>query len=102
MMYLPRKLGGCRPHIFAILSLIAVAKPVGAASPQPPSTIGWSAARMDSSAEGRIDQLVAANIERGNMSGCVVLIGRRAGVAFERAYGNRSVEPKTEVMTTDT
>src|SRR3954471_24759170 len=102
MMYLPTNLRRYRPHIFAILSLLAIAELVGAASPQSPATIGWSAARMDSSAEGRIDQLVAANIERGNMSGCVVLIGRRAGIAFERAYGNRAVEPNKEPMTRDT
>ena len=37
-----------------------------------------------------------------NLSGCVVLIGRREGIVFEHAYGNRAVEPKVEPMTTDT
>jgi uncharacterized protein YbbC (DUF1343 family) len=32
----------------------------------------------------------------------VVLVGRRAGIVFERAYGNRSIEPKPLPMTTDT
>ena len=36
------------------------------------------------------------------MAGCVVLIGRRAGIVFEQAYGNRSVEPDVVPMTTDT
>src|SRR4051812_1659008 len=102
MMYLQLIIRRCQPLIFAVVIWIANASLVGAASLKPPATIGWSAARMDSSAEGRIDELVAANIEHGNMSGCVVLIGRRAGVAFERAYGNRSVEPTKEPMTTDT
>jgi uncharacterized protein YbbC (DUF1343 family)/CubicO group peptidase (beta-lactamase class C family) len=32
----------------------------------------------------------------------VVLIGRRAGIVFEKAYGDRCVEPQQEPMTTDT
>src|SRR4051812_33549051 len=102
MMYLQLIIRRCQPLIFAVVIWIANASLVGAASLKPPATIGWSAARMDSSAEGRIDKLVAASIERGNMSGCVVLIGRREGVVFERAYGNRSIEPKKETMTIDT
>ncbi len=57
---------------------------------------------MDASLEGRIDRAVNRSIDDGQMSGCVVLIGRRAGIVFEKAYGNRSVEPQKEPMTTDT
>jgi uncharacterized protein YbbC (DUF1343 family)/CubicO group peptidase (beta-lactamase class C family) len=57
---------------------------------------------MDPALEGHIDHVVARALDRGEMAGCVVLIGRRAGIVFERAYGNRSVEPKTVPMTTDT
>ncbi len=57
---------------------------------------------MDPAMESRIDPLVAAGIQHGNMSGCVVLIGRREGIVFEHAYGNRCVEPQKEPMTTDT
>ena len=42
------------------------------------------------------------SIEKGDMAGCVVLIGRRAGIVFEHAYGNRSIEPEKVPMTTDT
>ncbi len=73
-----------------------------AAAPQPPAKIGWGAAGMDSSIEKRIDRLVARGIEHGDMSGCVVLIGRKAGIVFEHAYGNRQVEPSVEPMTIDT
>jgi uncharacterized protein YbbC (DUF1343 family)/CubicO group peptidase (beta-lactamase class C family) len=52
--------------------------------------------------ESRIERLVEQSIERGDMPGCVVLIGRRAGVVFEKAYGNRAVEPETVPMATDT
>ena len=57
---------------------------------------------MDSSLEGRIDRAVARSLDDGQMSGCVVLIGRREGIVFEKAYGNRCVEPQKEPMTTDT
>jgi uncharacterized protein YbbC (DUF1343 family)/CubicO group peptidase (beta-lactamase class C family) len=52
--------------------------------------------------EGRIERLVEQSIERSDMPGCVVLIGRRAGIVFEKAYGNRTVEPEIVPMTTDT
>src|SRR3954469_1602785 len=93
---------GFRTLLFASCFCIQAADRARAAAPEPPAKIGWDAAQMSTSAEGRIDKLVAASIERGDMSGCVVLIGRRAGVVFESAFGNRSVEPKKEAMTTDT
>lgn len=70
--------------------------------PGPAKKISWTAAKMDSSLEGRIDKAVAKSLEDGQMSGCVVLIGRRGGIVFEKAYGNRQVEPEKEPMTTDT
>ena len=49
-----------------------------------------------------IDTVVARALERGEMAGCVVVIGRREGIVFERAYGNRRVEPDAVPMTVDT
>jgi len=71
-------------------------------SPAPPKRISWQEAKMDASLVGRIDRAVAKSIDDGKMSGCVVLIGRRAGIVFEKAYGDRCVEPQKESMTTDT
>jgi uncharacterized protein YbbC (DUF1343 family)/CubicO group peptidase (beta-lactamase class C family) len=71
-------------------------------TPAPPQRISWSKAGMDSAIAGRIEEAVTRSIKHGDMSGCVVLIGRRGGIVFEHAYGNRAVEPKTEPMTTDT
>ena len=68
----------------------------------PPDKIFWESAEMDPALEGRIDQAVERSMDEGNMAGCVVLIGRRAGIVFEKAYGDRSVEPEKEEMTTDT
>jgi len=66
------------------------------------SRIDFAEAGIDPAMESRIDRVVARSIERGDMAGCVVLVGRRAGIVFERAYGNRSVEPELVPMTTDT
>ena len=56
---------------------------------------------MDAAMEDRIERLVEKSIERGDMPGCVVLIGRREGIVLEKAYGNRAVEPEIVPMTTD-
>ena len=49
-----------------------------------------------------IDDAVAAALVENRMPGCVVLIGRRGEIVFEKAYGNRQVKPKIEPMTVDT
>mgnify|MGYP002076814804 CR=1 FL=1 len=64
--------------------------------PGPARKISAEEAKMDPEMGGRIDPLVKASIDRGDMSGCVVLIGRKAGIVFEKAYGNRQVEPPVE------
>lgn len=52
--------------------------------------------------EPLIEPLVTAAIERGDMPGCVVCLGRGSGIALLEAYGNRAVQPQVEKMTTDT
>src|SRR4029079_12187749 len=69
--------------------LLSIHAYVFAETPTRPADISWKAAKMDSAIVGRIDKAVAASIEKGDMSGCVVLIGRGGGVVFEKAYGNR-------------
>lgn len=49
-----------------------------------------------------IEPLVTVAIDRGDMPGCVVAIGRRDGIAFLEAFGNRQLEPEPAAMTTDT
>src|SRR5438128_2018801 len=66
-----------------------------------PKKISWKAANMHEELEQNVDRAVAKSIEDGQMSGCVVLVGRRDGIVFEKAYGYRAVEPKKELMTTD-
>src|SRR3954447_948095 len=64
--------------------------------------IPWDKGGMDSAIEGRIEKAVTRAIKKRELSGCVVLIGRREGIVFEHVYGNRAVKPKVEPMTIDT
>jgi len=49
-----------------------------------------------------IDHVVEHHIGLGNLPGAVVLVGHQDAIAFEKAYGNRSVEPEIEAMTPET
>ncbi|HEY7089646.1 MAG TPA: exo-beta-N-acetylmuramidase NamZ domain-containing protein [Tepidisphaeraceae bacterium] len=51
---------------------------------------------------GKADALIDAAIAAKNCPGAVLLVGRKAGVVYQRAYGNRAVEPAVEAMTTET
>ncbi|MCI0628398.1 MAG: beta-lactamase family protein [Acidobacteria bacterium] len=49
-----------------------------------------------------IDRVVEHHMGLGNLPGAVVLVGHQDAIVFERAYGNRSVEPEIEAMTLST
>lgn len=49
-----------------------------------------------------IDDAVAESIEAGETPGAVVLVARHGQIAYLKAFGNRSVQPRTEPMTVDT
>ena len=49
-----------------------------------------------------IDQLVADALAREKLPGCVVVIGRRDGVVYQKAFGSRALLPEREPMTNDT
>jgi SSS family transporter len=49
-----------------------------------------------------ISTLVNAAIEKKQLPGAVVVVGHAGKVVFEKAYGNRALEPKVEPMTEDT
>ena len=49
-----------------------------------------------------IDAAVKAAITEGKLPGCVVVVGRRDDILFERAYGWRALLPERTPMTTET
>ena len=49
-----------------------------------------------------IDPLVNAAIKDHQLPGAVVLVGRHDAIVYQKAFGNRSLEPSVEPMTLDT
>jgi CubicO group peptidase (beta-lactamase class C family) len=62
-----------------------------------PKTIGLDPAHL-----GCIDQAVQAAIEKREIPGAVVLVARHGRIGYLKAFGNRSIRPDVEAMTTDT
>jgi len=72
--------------------------PASAALPEAaPAALGFDAGRLK-----RIDGAIDLAIERGQVPGAVVLVGRRGAIAYARAVGRSVVEPIPEPMTRDT
>jgi CubicO group peptidase (beta-lactamase class C family) len=65
--------------------------------PADPETVGLQASHLKS-----IDTVVATAIEAGEIPGAVVLVARHGRIAYFKAFGNRSIQPKIEPMTVDT
>ena len=63
----------------------------------PPGDAGFDARTLQ-----RIDAVVAEGLADGDLSGCVVCVGHGGKIGWLKAYGNRSEQPATEPMTTDT
>src|ERR1051326_7916553 len=57
---------------------------------------------LDTSRFSQIPALVEDAIHDRKLTGAVVLIGRGDQVVYEKAIGNRGVEPAVEAMTADT
>src|SRR5437588_7118934 len=62
-----------------------------------PATVGMSAERLS-----RMDTVIRASIEKKELPGAVVLVGRHGKTVWRKAYGARAIEPRREAMTTDT
>ena len=62
-----------------------------------PARVGVSATRLE-----YIDAAVKEAIEKKQLPGAVVLIARRGGVVWRKAYGARALVPRREEMTADT
>jgi CubicO group peptidase (beta-lactamase class C family)/uncharacterized protein YbbC (DUF1343 family) len=85
----------------AIVAALAAAPAPPAAAP-PAAAPRREATGFDPARLGRIDALVHEAIRAKQLPGAVVLVGRRDGIAYLKAYGNRAVVPAVEPMTPDT
>lgn len=90
-----------RTVLLAVIVAIAIAAVATAPAPlaRPPR---HEAAGFDPSRLARIDALVEEAIRAKQLPGAVVLVGRRDGIAYLKAYGSRAVVPAVEPMTVDT
>lgn len=57
---------------------------------------------VNSPAFAGVDQLIVDAIVAKKLPGAVLLVGHAGKVAYEQAYGDRTVEPRVEPMTVDT
>lgn len=62
-----------------------------------PVTVGMSTERLS-----LMDQAIADSIAKKQLPGAVVLVSRKGRVAWRKAYGERTVDPRHEPMTSDT
>ncbi|HEV3470947.1 MAG TPA: exo-beta-N-acetylmuramidase NamZ domain-containing protein [Pyrinomonadaceae bacterium] len=80
------------------LSLICCAQAAAAGLPVvAPEKAGMSAGRL-----ALIDEVVGEAVGRAELPGAVVLVARRGGVVWRKAYGSRALVPAREEMTADT
>ena len=83
-----------------VVACVCCAVSQALATPLPhlsPEELGFDAAHLQ-----RIDAMVAQQIEKKKLPGCVVMIGRQGAIAFSQAYGHRRLQPSPEEMTLDT
>ena len=86
-----------RGRVWAVLLMAHAGMTAGCAAPatRPAAPIDWQ--RMD-----QVDHLIAQAIERGDIPGAVLLVGRSGRTVYAKAYGNRALLPQRIPMTIDT
>ncbi|MDQ3439229.1 MAG: beta-lactamase family protein [Planctomycetota bacterium] len=79
-------------RILAVLTLLTMTISAGAKNPRP----------IDMDHLKQADETIATAIEKKEIPGAVLLVGRADETVYRKAYGNRAVEPAVEPMTEDT
>jgi uncharacterized protein YbbC (DUF1343 family)/CubicO group peptidase (beta-lactamase class C family) len=74
------------------------AAPAPAVTPRAPA----NRSGLDLDRLAHIDALVEAAIKEHQLPGAVVLVGHRDAIVYQKAFGNRALEPSIEPMTLDT
>jgi uncharacterized protein YbbC (DUF1343 family) len=86
----------------ALFLLLTISSIVSAETPAAIPVIRPELAGMDPTRLSVIDDIVREGLAQGKMPGCVVLIGRREGIVFRKAFGFRQTTPQQVPMTIDT
>lgn len=84
--------------IVASLMAEAVAVPFASGQAATPS----SSPASDPVKLGAVDSIIQQAIADGNIPGAVLMVGHNGKVIYRKAYGHRALEPRRELMTTDT
>ena len=95
---LPNKSKGLRLTAALLLTFAFTTNTPAAALPAvQPAKVSMAAERL-----AFIDAAVAEAVARKDLPGAVVLVARRGGVVWRKAYGSRALVPAQEAMTADT
>jgi uncharacterized protein YbbC (DUF1343 family)/CubicO group peptidase (beta-lactamase class C family) len=82
----------------SVALIVLLAHAIAAQLPQTaPASVGISAERLS-----RMEAAIQTSIEKKELPGAVVVVGRHGRVVWRKAYGARALEPQREAMTTDT
>jgi CubicO group peptidase (beta-lactamase class C family) len=87
----------CLSWLVPLFLLVSASTFAGGLQRVAPNERGFDAGRLK-----RIDEAVARSIDRGEVPGAVVMVGRRGAIVHASAAGRRAVEPTPEPMTLDT
>src|SRR5215510_7017479 len=85
------------PRLIVVIAFLFAPPAIAQLPNSPPASQGISAERL-----ARMDAVIQASIEKQELPGAVVLVGRHGRVVWRKAYGARAVEPQRERMTADT
>lgn len=88
--------------MFRIVLLLALCSSAVAVPPAPIPIVAPESVGMDSRRLAVIDEVVQEGLDQGKMPGAVVVIGRREGIVFRKAYGFRQTKPDQVPMSADT
>ena len=86
----------------SVVLLLVVLSVFPQALAQLPQVSSAASAGMSVDRLAHMDAVIAAAIEKKELPGAVVVVGRHGRVVWRKAYGARAVEPQREAMTADT
>lgn len=102
MSQMPLHSGVLRLCLSVIVFAAVGVRDISAQSPLPIPVVTPSSAGFHPATLNLIDTVVSEGLSQTKMPGCVVVIGRREGIVYRKAFGSRSLQPSQLPMTVDT